>query len=242
MRIGIISDIHGNIEALTAVLDALKKAQPDQLICLGDLVGYGPNPNECIALIQEHADVVIAGNHDFAALQKISTESFNSHARTSIFWTMRQLTPESIDYLSGLPLTVTRDQFMLVHATPNAPEDWHYILSIYDAYDSFLSLARPLCFCGHSHVPVIVIETAREQFKISMASRLKIKAEARYLINIGSVGQPRDYDPRAAYALYDTDTARYELHRVTYDVAAVQAKMKRAKLPSFLISRLALGQ
>jgi predicted phosphodiesterase len=242
MRLGIFSDVHGNMEALDIVLNALKKEEVNLTICLGDLVGYGPDPNECVEKIMAASDIVLAGNHDYAAVNLESTEHFNESARTAIEWTSRVLTPESQEILSKLPLMETIDNILIVHATPEQPEQWHYISSAEDAYRNLVNMSVPICFVGHSHVPMAFIQQTEEQILLQSAAEVNIQPDQKTIINVGSVGQPRDGDPRAAYGIYDMKENQFHLKRLDYPIRKVQEKMQKENLPSFLIERLDTGK
>ncbi len=242
MRYGIISDIHGNLEALGAVLEEIQKHKIDQLICLGDIVGYGANPNECIELVRQNCQVVLAGNHDYAALKKVDTSNFNNYAQDAIGWTIGNLKPESNAFLETLKVFHKVDQVYFVHSTPMDPTEWNYILSTFDAYQSFQEFQEQICFIGHSHVPIIFMNRQRHRYDILEKKELHIDQKNRYIINVGSVGQPRDLDSRAAYGIFDDELRTFTLYRVEYDIEKTQAKMRAAGLPEFLIVRLQLGK
>jgi diadenosine tetraphosphatase ApaH/serine/threonine PP2A family protein phosphatase len=242
MRYGIFSDIHGNLEALEAVLEELDRRQVDKRICLGDVVGYGPNPNECVELVRERADLVLAGNHDHAAIGRVDTTYFNIYARQAVEWTARQLTPESRAFLESLPFEQVMDDFTVVHSTPEEPERWDYLTSIGDALRNFPKFRGQACFIGHSHVPIIVAMRANGECAVERRNPLHFVDGERYIINVGSVGQPRDMNPDAAFGIYEDDARKYELCRVPYDVAATQKKIINAGLPYFLAERLERGQ
>ncbi len=241
MRIGIFSDVHGNIEALEVVLQALKYENVDRTICLGDVVGYGPNPNQCVDKIIEEVDHVIAGNHDYAAIGQVSTQYFNEYARQAIDWTQDVLTSTSVHFLSQLPLIHIEEEITFVHATPEAPEEWHYIFTNDHAYRNFHVLETSVCFVGHSHTPVAFVLDENEDIAICNATEISIIEGKKYIINEGSVGQPRDGDPRACYGILDTHAKRFHLQRLSYPVDQVQEKMWKEHLPSYLIHRLAVG-
>jgi len=193
MLFAIISDIHGNLEALQTVLEYLQKKKVEQIFCLGDVVGYGPNPNECVSLVREHCSTVLMGNHDYAAIGKANLEYFNEFARMATFWTRDVLTPENRKYLEALPLTHQTDQYLMVHASPTNPEHWYYVLSVDEAQIEMQSFTQDLCFIGHSHVPVIYSE--KQMFK---KTTFTFEQNQKYIVNVGSVGQPRDRDPRSS--------------------------------------------
>jgi predicted phosphodiesterase len=242
LRYGIISDIHGNLEALSAVLDEIQNREIDQLICLGDIVGYGANPNECIELVRQNCQIILAGNHDYAALKKVDTSNFNNYAQDAIGWTIGNLNPESTAFLDTLKVFHKVDQIYFVHSTPLDPTEWNYILSTYDAYESFQEFQEQICFIGHSHVPIIFLNRQRHRYDVIEKKELLIDQKNRYIINVGSVGQPRDLDSRAAYGIFDDELRSFTLYRVEYDIEKTQAKMRAAGLPEFLIIRLQIGK
>lgn len=240
MRILVISDIHSNLAALEAVLaDAPRH---DIIWSLGDVVGYGPQPNECINLLLEHKHQHIAGNHDWGALDKISLESFVVPARKAALWTRDRLTPESWAYLERAPLTYTEQDVTLAHGSPGDPI-WEYIVHSDTARENLARFQTSLCLVGHSHIPVVFQQAAPE----APVSVMRPSGEAlsltcgRYIINPGSVGQPRDGDPRAAYALLDTDAKTIQHFRIAYDIRATQKKMRIAGLSQRDITRLEYG-
>lgn len=253
MRCAILSDVHGNLDALEAVLaDA---GEVDQLWCLGDVVGYGPQPNECITLLRERGARCVVGNHDWAAIGKLDTSEFNPEASEAARWTGAQLTEEHRAYLEGLPerLLVGEDgEFTLVHGSPRNPI-WEYVTDAGLASDNFDLFHTPYCLVGHTHVPLIFQKPSTDER--GTAIRTFVPAERaplelgplRMIINPGSVGQPRDGNPRAAYMLYvTTGTApargrTLSLHRVPYAVEQVQEKMRQAGLPERLSVRLKYG-
>jgi len=242
VRVGIFSDVHANLEALEIVLKAIEYENVDKTICVGDLVGYGPDPNQCIEKVMEIADIVVAGNHDYAACGMLSTEYFNEYAKMAIDWTSRVIETKFTYILSNLPLTVIEDEITVVHATPEAPGGWHYILDIADAQRSFRALKNSLCFVGHSHIPVAFVQDQDGKISIRNPSELNIKTDEKYIINVGSVGQPRDGDPRTTYGILDTNKKKFWLKRLPYPVEGVQGKMREENLPPYLINRLSVGQ
>lgn len=242
MRYGLISDIHGNLEALNAVLSEIDKLQIDTILCLGDVVGYGPNPNECVQLVRERAAVCLIGNHDEAALGRVDLEFFNYIAREAIEWTMKQLNRESIDYLSSRPYTYEFEDNLIVHASPDEPRRWNYIISLEDAEQSFAAFTQQLCFIGHSHTPWVIDLPPTGRMQVRQDYPVIFHEEHRYLINVGSIGQPRDRNPAAAFGILDTQKKEYALKRAPYDVNKTQKKIRAQGLPSFLADRLAAGQ
>lgn len=242
MRIGIIADVHANEEALDTVLSALKKADIDRIICLGDLVGYGPNPNECVSKVFETAEVIVAGNHDYGAIGRLSLERFNAFAHQAMLWTQDNLSAESVQIIKSLDLIYDDGYIMAVHASPEAPEQWHYVSSEDAVFRSLMALTSPYCFIGHTHIPALFSRKANGDMILQRGQSLTLPSDQLHLINVGSVGQPRDSDPRSSYGIFDLETAHFELHRIPYDIKRVQAKMGKAGISDFLIQRLAVGQ
>jgi predicted phosphodiesterase len=242
MRYGIFSDIHANLEALEAVLAELEGARVDEIICLGDVVGYGPNPNECIALVKEKVDFCLSGNHDVAPLGGLDVQYFNYVARKAIEWTSNELSEESKSFLRSLPMTRAYDTFFIVHATPLEPEKWAYILSMSDAVENFSGFTQQTCFVGHSHSAWCVEKSSDSRHEGRENYPILLNDSARYLINVGSVGQPRDRNPASALGILDVINKTYELRRVPYDISVTQKKILAAGLPELLAERLALGQ
>jgi len=244
MRYAIISDIHSNLAAFEAVLlDIDERGGAERIWCLGDVVGYGPNPCECIELLQRYDHACVAGNHDWAALGKADLDDFNTEAAAASVWTMKQLGSKEIGYLENLPLSLEEGDFTLVHGSPREPV-WEYLLSIYSAKISFAYFQTKYCLVGHSHVP-LVFELSADGgdcllHKVSPDTELRLE-ENRLIINPGGVGQPRDGDPRASYAIYDSERGVISYYRVTYNIAATQQRMKERGLPQRLIDRLSYG-
>lgn len=241
MRILIISDIHSNLTALEAVL---AHASPIEAVwCLGDLVGYGPDPNECIQRIQELPNLVcLHGNHDAAAAGMIEVDTFNYEARTAVEWTQSVLSPANVQYLRSLPDHTVVDSVSLAHGSPREPT-WEYLLDIHTATVNFDHFETPFCFVGHSHVPVVFqLQDGAHSARLSTpAADSSLEMTPRAIFNPGSVGQPRDHDPRAAYAIFDQDNQTWYQHRVEYDIPIVQARMYQANLPPRHIQRLSAG-
>ena len=232
MRIAILSDVHANLAALEVVLKELKELKVDITYCLGDTVGYGPFPNECINLVREHCAVVLKGNHDSGLVGETSLDDFNQHGLKAILWSQKLVTKENWDYLRGLPFTSVENNLTLAHSSPHQPNSWTYILTLRAAQENFTAFTTDLCFIGHTHVPVIIGEDS---------SINKFRKGFRFIINVGSVGQPRDGNPEAAFGLYDTDTSLYSLIRVRYDVQKTAQAILDAGLPDFLAKRLYQG-
>lgn len=241
MRILVISDVHSNLTALNAVLkDA---GHIDTIWSLGDIVGYGPHPNECISRLNEFEHVAIAGNHDWAVLGKLDLADFNTDARNANLWTRDQLTIESEAYLDSLPETIVTDNFTLAHGSPRHPI-WEYLFYVGMARLSFGYYDTSICLVGHTHVPVIfrdVVETHECEVSQHVEGAHVHLDESRYIINPGGVGQPRDGDPRAAYLLLDPEAQEFEHRRVSYDIAKTRESMREAGLPPRLSARLEFG-
>ena len=238
----ILSDIHSNLEAFRAVLeDAAAKGGFDEVWCLGDTVGYGPDPRACIDLLREHKYIWVAGNHDLAAAGVLSTEDFNSNAAFSAHWTASQLQPEEAQFLSLLPHAMRKDDFTLVHGSLRVPI-MEYLMSAEAAMATFQLLETRFCLVGHSHIPFICREGGYRYLfeRFHEADPVPLGRE-RLIINPGGVGQPRDHDPRPSYAVYDSAEGTVQRNRVTYEIQVTQEKMRRAGLPDALILRLESG-
>jgi predicted phosphodiesterase len=242
LRIGILSDIHSNLEALEAVDEAFKAAAVDVILFAGDVVGYGPDPNPCTEWVRTNAELAVAGNHDFAAIGKMDPETFNNHAREAVIWNGDQLDDEAEQYLMGLPMTESMEGVTIVHASPRAPDQWEYIFTLWDAEVNFSHFETEFCFVGHSHQPVMVDLDPGGNVSVVPGDFLRAEKEHRYLINVGSVGQPRDGNPAACVGILDTDTSEFRLSRVDYNVRITQEKMRKAGLPQPLADRLSEGR
>ena len=241
MLYGIISDIHANLEAFETVLRYLKGAQ--QIICLGDIIGYGPNPNECLDLVKKHHILTVAGNHERSIVDHQLQRWFNKNAKVAIGWAEAQLSVENHSLIERLPLTLEQDGFHCVHGSLRNPIS-EYVTSIAEAQPTFAKMTKPLCFIGHSHKPLFIAKTADGNYdgrELKDDDEVLIDNYQQVIVNVGSVGQPRDSDPRASFGVYNSKTKLFSLHRVEYDVKKAQNKMKRANLPQSLIDRLEFG-
>lgn len=244
MRVAVVADIHANLTAFQAVKAAW--GEVDEVWCLGDLVGYGPDPNGCVDELLEMKHVCVPGNHDWAALGRIDVSDFNPAARAAAEWTSDQLTAEARAYLESLDQPLDQGAFTLVHGSPRQPI-WEYLLDATSARENFDDFATPYCLIGHSHVPLMFAmgpdgRVGGQQLTPQGAFPLR---GARRILNPGSVGQPRDGDPRASFAVIEMDDegeATFDLRRVEYDIGAVQARMRQAGLPEPLALRLAVGR
>lgn len=241
MKYGLISDIHGNLEALKAVLGALAEEDPDAYLCIGDIVGYGANPKECIEIVRSlKPEVSIAGNHEWGVLGSLDLDYFSEYAREAINWTKNILSPGEIKYFKSLQLVGSGKNMTLVHGSLEDPKEFYYIFDAAGAEGTIKLLKTQLCFVGHSHVPGIFCFDGRI-FSAIGGFRAKLAPDKKYVINIGSVGQPRDGDPRASFAVYDESEGSVEIRRVSYDIEEAQRKILRAGLPMSLASRLSEG-
>ncbi len=237
MKVVIISDVHSNLEALKAVIDTFPVDDVAKIISVGDTVDYGADPNECIEIVRDIADINVLGNHDAAVLSRIDTESFNENARTSDLWTKENISPSGLDYLNGLKLIGRVDNMTIVHGTLHSPEEFLYLTSAAGAMHTFNLLETKLCFVGHSHRPGIFVLRDGKVIERDIA-RITLEDADSYIVNVGSVGQPRDHDPRACYCVYDTEKKEIELRRVEYDVKTARDKIIKAGLPKRLGDRL----
>ncbi len=243
MRYAILADIHGNLDALNAVLKDIEcRGGVDQYWCLGDIVGYGPEPHLCMEVLRQLPHLAIKGNHDMAAVGEVGLSAFNPDAAQALLWTREKLSDEDISYLIGLPQKLQKESFTIVHGSPREPI-WEYLVSISSARENFSYLETPSCLLGHSHLPLLFKQKEDGSgcsfipFKEGIG---QILGKGRFIINPGSVGQPRDGDPRASYAIYDSQ-AVIKLYRVPYDINAVQLKIVRKNLPVRLSVRLEHG-
>jgi diadenosine tetraphosphatase ApaH/serine/threonine PP2A family protein phosphatase len=241
MGLAAISDVHSNLAALEAVLADIRKRKIRRKVFVGDAVGYGPDPDEVTALIKKECrSGSVAGNHDWAVLGLTDVEYFNSMARAAIKWTDGTINEETRKTIEEWPLVkvLRKDSILLVHSTPVEPAEWDYLFSASQTPRFFDTFKQKICLVGHSHVPFIA-ELLPSGAVLAHAGEAEIKDDCRYIINVGSVGQPRDHDPRASYALFED--GRVEIVRVAYDIAATQKKMSEAGLPEPLIERLEHG-
>ncbi|MDP7409783.1 MAG: metallophosphoesterase family protein [Dehalococcoidales bacterium] len=243
MRYAIIADIHANLEALTAVMEDIKKrGGVERIWCLGDVVDYGPDPHECIELLRQRNHIGVAGNHDLAAIGNIDTTEFHPDAAVASHWTSQQLKITDIEYLRNLPLVIEKDDFTLVHGSPRNPSG-EYVISSAIAEENLPYFKSPFCLVGHTHIPFIsrYQENGACSFDQFSGDAEFALGSNRLILNPGGVGQPRDGDPRASYAIYDSESIMVHLYRVAYDIATTQAKMLKYGLPVNLITRLSYG-
>lgn len=242
-RVAVISDIHGNFEALSAVLRDIEDRGCDFLVCLGDLVGYGADPIRCVELIRERADICILGNHDAAAIGigGHNIHYWGAYAKDSMLWTRKVLRDKEKYYLASLPLVDHFDGSTFVHGSLYHPELFDYIQTSYDAYLTLQILETERCFVGHSHVPICFFDDQPTRYVYGQA-KVSLRGESKSLINVGSVGQPRDDNPKAAYALFDRREQSLEIRRLDYDIEGARQKILRAGLSTALAERLIYGR
>lgn len=238
-----MADIHSNLVALQEVIDCINKEEVDGFLCAGDIVGYGPNPNECIEVMQSLKGLsVVVGNHDWAALGLEDISIFNPVAQEAILWTGKQLTKANQEYLRNLPYSLTKDNFTLVHGTLCDPlEEYMFDSEIFKAH--LLRQTTPFCFHGHTHIPFYFCATQEQITGGALeVGELNLNPAFRYAINLGSVGQPRDGTPEACYAIFDDEKNKLEFRRTGYNIKKVQEEMRAKNLPEYLIERLAFGR
>lgn len=240
MRYGIIADIHGNLDALEVVLKDIKEQQCTHVVCLGDIVGYGANPKECLDIIRAMNIPTVKGNHDEYIGVDENPDGFNDAAAEAVTWSRAQLTEDDRKYLRELKYFRLVANFSIVHATLDAPGRWGYVFDKLEAASSFTYQNTQVCFFGHTHVPVAFIRDTG--VRGGKYSRFRVEPGRKYFVNVGSVGQPRDGDPRAAYVVYDIPQQTIELRRLDYDIAAAQKKIRAAGLPERLADRLEHGR
>jgi predicted phosphodiesterase len=232
MRLAIISDIHSNLQALTACLTTIDNSSVDAIYCLGDMVGYGANPNECLDLLRQRVTRCVLGNHDRAALEPSHAAYFTKPGRIAAEWTNKALTDENRAYLSTLPYRFADEICTFVHASPRSPQDWEYVATLEVARHQFPLFRTHVCFIGHTHVPAVCAEDLRT---------FEYKPDLRYIINVGSVGQPRDGNPELSFAIFDTEKKKYDNVRTPYDTKGAAEAILEAGLPKSLAARLAQG-
>lgn len=237
MKYGFFSDIHGNLEASRAILSFFQEEQVHRLIFLGDAVGYGADPNEVIALLKETDSLCIAGNHDWAALGKFDISYFNQVAYEALLWTKKVLNPGAVSFLYSVPLLYEQRNFVCVHASLYEPSNFHYIMNTHAAQDSFSLLKKRICFIGHTHSRE-VYALKRNKITLMTDESLTIDEKSQYIVNVGSVGQPRDRDWRASLCIFDETEGQIIFKRIEYDVKKAADKIITAGLPPFLAQRL----
>lgn len=244
MRIGIFSDVHANLAALETVVEEIQKHSVDKYICLGDVVGYGASPNECCEIVKELASVIIMGNHDAAVAGKMDYSYYYDQAKQALDWTAEVLSEENLAWLRELPYLKPVDDIDVCysHGSPINPEEFNYIFNMEqarDAYDHRDELLQ-VTFIGHSHL-CRVFSFDDNDVQQMVPGQVDLESNKQYIISVGSVGQPRDYDPRAAYAIFDTETRSFSQHRVEYDIVLSAKRIYDARLPDAFGKRLFVG-
>ena len=241
MRYGIFSDVHSNLEALEAVLEAFKNESIEKYLCVGDIVGYGADPIECIRILRQLNPVMVCGNHDWATVDLFDKKWFNQYAEKAVTWTQSVLSDEDKDFLKSLELTKQIDGLGLVHGTLDNPAMFKYVFDLFEAEVCLEESLDHICFIGHTHRPVIFFMKGQEVNYI-LDNQVYIQDGTRYLINVGSVGQPRDGNPYACYCVYDSVTRLFQIKRIAYDVHKAQEKILNAGLPHMFADRLPQGR
>ncbi|MEK6238529.1 MAG: metallophosphatase family protein [Planctomycetales bacterium] len=241
MRYGVFGDVHSNLEALQSVVDAMQAEGVGRFLCLGDLVGYGADPSACVDLVRELEAVTVLGNHDAAVVGIIDSFEFNVFARAAVDWSRHSLSPDQAQYLKDLNyVEVLSDDLLIFHATLTNPEEFDYLESEAQAETNFDLMESRVGFFGHTHVPMLFEGGPEEAYYLD-ADEVATRQDRKYLVNPGSVGQPRDGRPAAAFAIYDDEAETVSLRRVEYDVETTQDKILNAGLPEFLAERLGHG-
>jgi diadenosine tetraphosphatase ApaH/serine/threonine PP2A family protein phosphatase len=242
MKVAVFSDVHANLEALEAVLADIRAAHVDEIYCLGDVIGYGADPGPCVRRVRETCRVILRGNHETALLDESWLPRMNPAAAQALRWTARQLDARDVAEIGQWPLVRAGADARLVHGTPNEPAEFHYLQGRFSLEEAFRAFPEPLCFCGHTHIPLIAEEIVPERVRIRSGPKIEFEDQPRYVINVGSVGQPRDGRKQARWVLVEDRPAGVEFRAVEYDIAGAQAKIHKAGLPEILASRLSRGE
>ena len=242
MRYGIFSDIHSNLEALHACLAAFEKESIDKYLCIGDVVGYGANPGECINKVREISAFTCAGNHDWASVNLFPLDRFNPYAKEAVIWTKNNLLESGRVFLESLKLIFEDNEITLVHGTLDHPNEFNYLTDAYIAEETFKLMNTHVCFVGHTHNPGIFSKDSRGHIYYRKENQMYLNDIDSYIVNVGSVGQPRDGNPDAAFCIYDTQKRSLEIKRVSYDIKSARSKIIDSGLPRFLGDRLISGR
>jgi diadenosine tetraphosphatase ApaH/serine/threonine PP2A family protein phosphatase len=242
MRFLVLSDIHGNLDALERVLEEARRLRPDMIVSLGDVVGYGANPNECVTLVQEAARIRIGGNHDVAAAGLMDTDTFSATAQRAIRWTTREIEPRLRDLLGEYDTVRRFGDCVFSHASPLSPLEWEYVYTINQANAIFAGVRDTFIFIGHTHVPAIIEHSEATGTRVVGGTFAPVASGSRYLVNVGSIGQPRDGIAAASFALLDNEKATIAIRRVPYDIRSAQDKIRSSGLPESLAERLATAR
>ena len=240
MRYALIADIHSNLEALEVVLNDAKEQKCTHYACVGDVVGYGANPKECLDIVRSMGMPVVKGNHDEYCSSEEDLEGFNPHAAEAVNWTRKQLSKEDRAWLRDLKYIRLVASFSMVHATLDGPQRWGYVFDKLAAAASFTYQNTAVCFFGHTHVPVAFVRDS--MVRGGTYSKFRVEPGKKYFVNVGAVGQPRDGNPKSGYVVYDLNESTIELRRLDYDIPKAQKKIMEAGLPQRLADRLAVGK
>ena len=238
----VFSDIHSNLEALRAFEKSIKNVPHDKRVCLGDIVGYGADPNSVTQWIRKNCQIVLGGNHDFAVAGKTDTSYFNSYALEACVWTRKKLESPNLEFLRLLGTKLVEDGITWVHSSPFQPEKWHYITSNSDGDVNFKNFYTQVCFVGHSHIPLILEQDPEGKVRAFLRTEYRLKPTHRYIFNVGSLGQPRDRNPDSSFVTYESEEGIIRFNRFPYDLASTQRKILREGLPSYLAERLKIGR
>ena len=241
MCYAIISDVHSNLEAFQEVIGYCQARGIKDFLCAGDLVGYGASPGECLKLVDDLNIRCVAGNHDWAASGRLDFEYFSLPAQRAVVWTQAQLSPAQKHSLNNLEPVSKREDCILVHGTLDHPQEFNYLMDTAQASDTFFLMDRTVCFVGHTHVPQILIKH-KDFISYARSFELTLNPELKYIINVGSVGQPRDGNPKASFGIYDTQAQTISIKRIAYDIESAQKKILTAGLPEILARRLSMGE
>lgn len=240
--IGVLSDIHGNFEALSVVLKLFTEKGVQKILCVGDIVGYGPDPGRCVETVQKIGAKSVAGNHEWGVLGRTKVEFFNPLAAAAVRWTQKQLSPAQQEYLGHLPLIYQFGPIHMVHAAPSDPASWDYLTSLEDVAGEMGSFTQDICIIGHTHIPIAVERVSGSNVQLILKDSFYLREDAKYLLNAGSVGQPRDGDPRACCLIINLTERWVSFYRLEYDIRVTQEKMLKAGLPAELAERLSRGR
>lgn len=244
MKVAFVSDIHSNIEAFSTALSIIKNRRIDKIISCGDIVGYGPDPEEAVNLYKENNIIGVRGNHDAGAVGDSILYEFNEYAKLALLFTKRNISQSSENLLKALPTLLQEKEFTVFHGFPNPKNPFKYILSEFDVVEAFSYITTPVSFYGHTHVPCICRlspDNKLEVFPAHKQTKYKLEKNYKYMINVGSVGQPRDGNPKGSFVIFDTEEYTIEFVRFSYDIEKVYSKIIERKLPSYLGERLFTG-
>lgn len=238
----LFSDIHSNLEALEEFARIVKREKPDKVLCLGDIVGYAANPKECIEITQKISQSILAGNHDWATAGRFPLNYFNDYALKAVSWTQKKLGVQEKDFLKQLELLRSEDDFTMVHSRLDSPEDFGYIFTLRDALPTFRRMPGDICFIAHTHIPAVFsFDLKNQEFSFIQPEEFSLGKNKKFIINVGSIGQPRDGDKRACFCIYDNEKRRVKFFRFDYNIRETQTKIINEGLPLILAERLNRG-